>query len=307
VTVTEERLPATTLLIIGAGLGTLVLASAALRPWATAHSPSAAGEAFTPPPLPADVLRPFSFGFSSATADFMFLQAIQVFGGRRGPETEAGGAATDLKLARLLEYATELDPKFRGAYRFAGNALPRSTPEGKFVNVMPAAQILTRGARERPDDWQIPFLLGYFQAFYLQELPSAARSLDQAAHAKGAPAYLGLLATRVAAQGGELQLAQQMAETMVEQATEEKTREEWEARVVDLKMESSIREIESATRRFHARTGRWPESLHEIVRAGDLPRIPAEPHGGEYRLAADGTVTSTAAARPILRHPKDAQ
>jgi len=276
---------------------------------AVALARSAANRAHPPPvetqleipPFPAELTQPFSFGFSSLVSDAMFLEAIQVFGGRRHNETLEGGAPDDRRLTRLLEYATDLDPKFRGAYRFAGYALPRSTLDGRVANAIATEQILQRGVRERPDDWQIAFVLGYVQAFYLGEAREAAVNLAQAARLPGSPAYLGFLANRLAVEGGELDSAEQMAATMAEQATEEKTQAEWQARLLDLRMERGIRAIEAAKKRFAARTGRNPTSVAELVRSGDLPSIPEEPHGKEY-VIENGIVRSTAGPRPILHH-----
>jgi hypothetical protein len=276
-------------------------AVALLRPRAERLHPPPIETQLDVPPFPSDLSGPFSFGFRSLVSDAMFLEAIQVFGGRRTNQTLAEGAPVDRQLARLLEYATDLDPKFRGAYRFAGYTLPRSTIDGHLANAIPAEQILKRGVRERPDDWQIAFVLGYVQAFYLGETQQASENLARAARIPGSPAYLGFLANRLAVEGGELDAAEQMAITMAEQATEEKTQAEWQARLLDLRMERHIRAIEAAEKRFRARTGRNATSVAELVRSGDLPSIPEEPHGGEY-VIENGTVRSTAGPRPILHH-----
>jgi hypothetical protein len=276
-----------------------VLAVAALRPLAEARHPPIIETQLDVPPFPAELTGPFSFGFGSLVADAMFLQAIQAFGARRAQQTLAEGTPADRQLARLLEYATDLDPKFVGAYRFAGYALPRPTLDGHTANVIPTEQILLRGVRERPDDWRIAFSLGFLQAFYLGETQSAAATLARAARLPGSPGYLGLLANRLAVEGGELDAAEKMARTMVEEASEEKTREEWQARLVDLRMEGDIRRIETALKAFRARTGRDPASVRDLVLSGDLPEVPEEPHGKQY-VIENGQVGSTAGPRPRL-------
>lgn len=282
-------------------------ASLALRTVAMRRAPPAVETQLEIPPFPSELSGPFSFGFRSVLADAMFLEAIQVFGGRRNNLTLAEGAGDDRRLARLLEYATDLDPSFRGAYRFAGYALPRTTVDGHTANVIPTEQILQRGARERPDDWQILFLLGFVQAFYVGETQQAAESLARAARLPGAPRYLGLLANRLTVQGGDLDAAEAMARTMAEQASEEKTQAEWEARLVDLRMERDIRAIEAAAKRFRARMGHDPDSVAELVQSGDLPFVPREPHGpGEQYVIENGTVRSTAGPRPILHRRPEA-
>src|SRR6266849_8523252 len=77
--------------------------------------------------------------------------------------TAQQGARDDRAMNRLLTYATDLDPQFAGAYRFAGNAMPRQTLDGKVTNVLQAEALLAKGVRERGDDWHISFALGFLQ------------------------------------------------------------------------------------------------------------------------------------------------
>lgn len=287
-------------------LAAFVASAAALRPRASALHPPPIETQLDIPPFPSDVLGPFSFGFRSAVADVTFLEAIQVLGSERGSVTLEEGAPYDRQLARLLQYAVELDPKFAGAYRFAGYALPRRTVDGHTANVVPAVQILERGVRERPDDWRIAFALGYLLAFELGDYPRAAGQLARAARLPGSPRYLGLLATRLEVEGGELDAAQTMAQTMVAEATEEQTRKDWEARLLDIRMERGIRRIEAAARAYEGRTGRRPRSVQELVRDGDLPAVPEEPHGKDY-VIENGEVRSTAGPRPRLHRERSSR
>src|SRR5205085_3743834 len=128
---------------------------------------------------------------------------------------------SDAALANLLTYTTELDEKFGGAYRFAGSALPRETMKGKAYGILAAEHLLEKGARERPDIWQIPFQLGFLESYYLGDMKEAGEHLALAARQPGSPAYLGLLATRVAADAGTLNTAQRLAEMMASEAQDD--------------------------------------------------------------------------------------
>src|SRR5262249_31967309 len=143
----------------------------------------------------------------------------------------------DRRLYRLLEYSVEVDPKFAGAYRFAGAALPHETVDGKALGGLGATSILEKGVRERPDDWHVPFLLGFLQSYYLHDFAAAGRSFALAARNPGAPKYVGLLSTRLAARGGTLDTALELAQAMLSQANEEDTKRAWQQRVQALTME----------------------------------------------------------------------
>jgi hypothetical protein len=252
---------------------------------------------FDVPPIPAEVARPLAFGFPSLLADLTFVQAIQVLAMRKASMTSEMAAPIDRRLHRLLEYSVEVDPRFAGAYRFTGTALPHETVDGKAMGVLAAVSILQRGVRERPDVWQIPFLLGFLQVYYLGDFASGAVNLAVAARDPDAPSYLPFLATRVGAQGGELAISIALAETMLAQANEEETRRDWEARVADLRMERDLRAIEGAVDRFRSERAAVPPSVRALVEAGYLAAEPREPHGGRYRIARDGSVHSTRGKR----------
>jgi hypothetical protein len=135
------------------------------------------------------------------------------------------------------------------------------------------------------------------QSYYLHDFPAAGRSMAAAATQPGAPPFVGLLATRLAAQGGELQLATSLAEAMLAQANEEATRQEWYARVAALHMERDLRAIEDAAQRYRESRGVPPRSVQALVAAGFLREVPRELHGGHYVIEADGTARSSAAER----------
>lgn len=253
------------------------------------------------PEIPAEVARSFTFGFAPLAADYTFVQAIQLHGSRPKSSLYAAGTASDRLMARLLNYSVDMDPKFDGAYRFAGTALPRHTVDGKAAGVIAAEALLQRGMRERPDDWRIPFQLGFLESFYLNHMDAAARAMSVAARTPGAPRYIGFLATRLAADAGAVDMGEQLAAAMEAQTTEEGAREEWKERRLDLRMERELREIEAAAARFKARTSAWPQTIAELVRAGDLPRVPPEPHGGHYFLTSEGEARSSAVPRLRVR------
>jgi len=281
--------------------GALAVSAFLLRTRGDRMRPPTEQAVFDIPAFPAEVARPFSFGLRSLVADLTFLEAIQIHGSFKKPRSAAEGAPADRALNRLLTYSTDLDPKFAGAYRYAGNAMPRHTSDGKVTNVLQVEVILAKGVRERADDWRIPFELGFIQSYYLGHFEDAAHNLAAAARTPGAPDYLSFLATRTAAEAGDLDFAEKMASVMSEQASEESTQQEWQKRLLDLRMERDLRALEAAIQRYRQRTGHPPVSLQALAAAGDLRSIPSEPHGGRYLIDPSGEVRSTAAPRLRIR------
>jgi len=160
----------------------------------TTH-PGSPGAGFDVPPLPAQVLKPLSSGFSNLVADACFLEAVQLHAERPRRSTVGSWAEGDARLARLLDYATDLDPLFAEAYRFAGDALPRETSDGKVAGVRAAIRILKKGVAAGVGDWLVAFDLGYLEMHYVGDSEAAASAFVEAT-ARGAPAFVGDLAGR---------------------------------------------------------------------------------------------------------------
>jgi hypothetical protein len=283
--------------IVAIAISGLGLSTGALRRSAHEAAPPAVNTQIDVPAIPGEVAGPLAFGFRSLVADATFLEAIQLLAIRKTslPSTETIGL--DRTLTLLLTYSTEMDPKFAGAYRFAGYALPHETVDGKAMGVLAAVSLLERGVRERPDDWTLSLTLGFLQSYYLHDFRRASRTLALAAKTHGAPPYLALLATRVGAQAGDLETATSMAELMLAQANEDRARREWEERVEALHMERDLQAIDAAVQRYRSEHGAPPRSLQMLVAAGYLRGVPREPHGGAYVIDGDGTARSTAAER----------
>jgi hypothetical protein len=268
---------------------------------ATARRPVSAEDQLDLPALPSRVLGPLSFGLKSVVADVFFLDAIQANGARRLKDPEEKQQRQDRAMARALTTALDLDPKFEVAYRFAGYAGPRQMPDGHAYNVLAMLPLLEKGVRECPGDWRIPFLLGFYQSYYLGRMADAAQNMGIAARRPKAPEYLGLLATRLATDANELQTAERMAIAMMDESQDPDARAQWEARILDLHMERDLHALEAAAHSYRDRTGRFPQSPQALVAAGDLPAVPMEPHGGRYSIDAQGQAHSSASQRLRVR------
>jgi hypothetical protein len=286
---------------IAAALSACVLVAAFAHRTAAARRPVSAEDQLDLPALPSRVLGPLTFGLKSVVADMFFLDAIQSNGARRPKDPEEAQKRMDRAIARALTTAVDLDPKLEIAYRFAGHAGPRHMPDGHAYNVLAMVALLEKGVRECPDDWHIPFLLGFYQSYYLTRMADAAQNMAIAARRPTAPRYLGLLATRLAADANELQTAERMAISMMEQSDDPETKAQWESRILDLHMERDLRAIEAAAEKYRERTGHLPGSPQTLVASGDLPAVPHEPHGGRYSIDALGQAHSSASQRLRVR------
>lgn len=267
-------------------------------------APSTLEAVLDAPTLPSSVKQVLSLGFRSVAADLGYLQAIQIYGDRSflsAPLDERRHRS--LVIARLLEDATELDPRFDYAYVFAANAIPVARPDGSLLNIEETIGLLRKGTRNGGSDWRLPFYLSYYLSTHLGDIPGAAEAMAEAARRPKRPEYVPLLATRLAAAGGSIETGIQLAEALAAQAETDEDREPYLERVRLLRMERDIRELGAALQAYETRVGHPATTLQELVTAGVIATLPAEPHGGTYLLdAATKTVRSSAAER--LKLPK---
>lgn len=290
---TSPPLVITAVLALVAGAGDL------LRAQARRAAPSAVDAILEPPALPAAAVRLMSLGFQSAAADVSYLGAIQIFGDPSfGKVPLPERIQRSRALARLLEYSTDLDPPFAYAYVFGAVTIPVPVPDRPTANVDEAVHLLRKGVDAVPDDWRVPFHLGYLLAREKHDFAGAAVAMGAAARRPGHPEYLPLLATRLAAHGGAVETGLDLARAMLANAETDEQRAELRERVLLLVMEQQLRALEQAAERFRTREGRFPPDPAALVAAGDLAAVPEEPHGGAYAFdPASGTARSTAAAR----------
>jgi hypothetical protein len=203
--------------------------------------------------------------------------------------------ADGLALIEWGRFVTELDPGLTWAYAMGGLLGPVDE-EGTWSNVAEAVDLLERGTQAVPDDFRLSLYLAYTQLDLQHDVAGAARSLVRGARAPRAPAFLGPLAARLLAQGGEFGAAREFALQM-SRSEDPLTRETFQLRLKEIDREEAWARLEQAVRAFTARQGHPPAQLAELVGAGLLEAVPTDPLGAEFVLQPDGGVGVTSGER----------
>lgn len=173
-------------------------------------------------------LRVVALEFKEATADILWLEAIQFIGDR-----DLSGQQFDW-FYELLERVTDLDSKFVYAYHTGGIVLSVLSDNVRLSNA-----ILEKGFKNNPDDWQIPFYLGFNYLYHIKDNLKAAHYMEEASKREGSPPYLPLLAARLYKKGGEKQTALVFLEGMYRMSKDEKIRERIAQRIEEMKQEEN--------------------------------------------------------------------
>lgn len=247
-----------------------------------------------------EVAHVLALGFDAFVADLYWVGALHYFGEPKNQRVCYS------QLAGYLEIVNSLAPGFESAYRFGGLSLPCPCADG-WKNVAEAIAVLRRGAARFPSNWHFRLLLAYDLSAYQKQYEEAGRILFEAARIPGAPSYLGRLATRMFSQVDDYETAGQVARQLYEETADPLEREALLHRIRQLNVARELATLQRAVTEFHARTGRLPSALDELVRAGALSSIPEEALGGSWEYdPATGRVRSTAltdALRLFERHP----
>lgn len=223
----------------------------------------------------------FSFGFRNFLADLQWLEAVQVAGSRRMSKGDYD------RLDLLVRAVNNFDPRFVVPYLLGGLILgdsPQHVPE--------ALKVLERGGRTFPRDWRFPFYIGYTRYFSLGNPADGGRAIEAAARIPGSPPYLPFLAARMLSEGRKPETALVFLEEMLKQEADPARRVVLQRRLLEVIVERDIQGLERAVEAYRSRSGDLPGDLYELVPAGLLREVPAEPHGGRYLLNPDGTVRS---------------
>lgn len=170
-----------------------------------------------------DYLRIVTLEYKELTADLLWLKAIQFVG--RSDNSKKGYGW----FYRAIDRVTDLDPHFGYAYQLGGITLSVLSDHVELSNA-----ILEKGLKNVPNDWQIPFYLGFNYLYYLKDPLKAAFYMEKASRLEGRPDYLPLLTARLYKQGGASETALLFLEGVYRDSKDEKIREAIRRRAEDI-------------------------------------------------------------------------
>ncbi len=218
------------------------------------------------------LLKYLAVEYDEAVADYFWMKVTLSYGRKDWRKI-----ATDedwLYLLKLTDLVTDLNPYFFIPYYFAGVVFPW---ESKFKKeVIP---LLEKGMRNLPDEWRIPFLIGFIYFYYLHNSKRAAYYISLASEKEGSPEYLVKLAARLYYEAGEEENAVCFLREIIKSVKNPELKEELKRRIKALE---DIVFLNRAVKKYIKIKGKEPETLEDLVRSGIISRIPKEPYGGKY-------------------------
>lgn len=250
---------------------------------------------YIPYTTPSAISKIVSLEFKGIVSDFFFLKMITSIGDKVGKHENLDTRHADY-IYHSIDIITDLDSYFWDAYVLGDMSLSWG-----FTDIDRANALLLKAGKNRPDDFRIPYYIGFNYFYFLKDNVNGAKYLMEAARLPGCPSFVPGLATRLFAKAHELRAAIVFIEEMLKKTQNQQVANQLNTR---LKALITIDFLETKIEEFHTRFGDYPRSLLELVERKILKRLPEDPYGGQFYIAPDGRRVFTTSR---LRHVGDSQ
>jgi len=190
-------------------------------------------------------------------AEMLYIKAAVFLGGRAAgtpPQTYAD------TLAEHFQTISQLHPKLLDTYYMGESSLSWINAE----QARRANQILETGVRARPDEWVIPFFIGFNEFRYLNHPARAAGWLQQASEIKNAPPWLGHLSAILSARGGDILGGLAWLRAMKIAETDEATKKLYDMDIAEFEKAAYVLGAIAAYERIHGKPPLTLEALSPV-------------------------------------------
>jgi tetratricopeptide (TPR) repeat protein len=234
------------------------------------------------------LLQRLSLGYNGLLADIYWTRAVQYFGGKH--HVDANQYAL---LAPLLRITTELDPHLIVAYDFGASFLAPKPSEGAGLPDE-AVKLVQHGIQSNPDNWKLYYQLGFIYYMQLKNYRAATDAFDRGSRLPGAHPFMKVLAAQMAQHAGDSQMARALWQTTYNSSHDPEIRANAVVHLAALQSDDTVTALQALVSQYGKKNGRLPTSFDDLISAGLMQGIPADPLGHPYNLQPDGQVLLTA-------------
>jgi len=228
------------------------------------------------------LLKVMSLEYAPLMADMYWTRVVQYYGDkavRHDPDLEL--------LWPLLDVTTTLDPHLLVAYRFGSMFLSESAPRGAGRPDL-GIQLIQRGIQANPDYWRLYEDLGFIYYFELHDYNKAGAAFLEGSKNPQALPWMKVLAAKVSEQGDNPETSEFLWNEIYTSTKDPQMKENAATHLQLLKADADCKAIDALSDDFEKKNSRRPSSIRELVTAGLLRGVPADPMGNAYVLDSTG-------------------
>lgn len=242
--------------------------------------------------LPRDFIRLVSGTHKAFVADLFYLKALQFIGERNPGEGERALKEEEVDyLLGNLRIVSALDPKFISPYFMGGVAITYDR-----LSTLKAIQFLEEARVSLPQEWRIPFWIGFNYYHHLDMPEKALTYIDIALKVPDAPPYLKRIQPMLYYKAGKSEEGIAYLEGLISSIDNPRMKEWVEKKLMWLR---STLYLQNLVDRFKEKFERLPDNLEELKLAGFLDEIPKDSFGKDFYLDREtGLVKSTFGRSP---------
>jgi hypothetical protein len=228
------------------------------------------------------LLKAMSLEYAPLMADLYWTRAVQYYGNKH-----ARHEANIELLWPLLDVTTTLDPNLLIAYRFGSMFLSEPPPRGAGKPEL-GIELLQRGIRANPNYWRFYEDLGFIYYFDLQDYPKAADAFLEGSKRPGAMIWMKAFAARINEKGESLETSAMLWSEIYNSASDGSIKENAKIHLQLLRARADCEQLNKIAAEYKKRNGRPPDNVRDLVNAGLLPGLAADPVGVVYWFDTEG-------------------
>lgn len=228
------------------------------------------------------MMKAMSLEYAPLMADIYWTRVVQYYGSK----SERREQNLD-SLWPLLDLATTLDPNLIPSYRFGSTFLAEARPVGLGRPDL-AIQLLERGIHENPEQWRLYQDLGNVYYFSLRDNQKASDAYVQGSKVPNAAPWMMLMAARIVERGNTRQTSRLLWSEIYESSQDPAIKENAKTHLLLLRTDDDKEQLNLLIEEFAKKTGHRATSVRDLVDAGMLRGLPADPDGIPYVIGKSG-------------------
>jgi hypothetical protein len=236
----------------------------------------------------AKLVKGMSLEYAPLLADFYWTRVVQYYGIKR----VKNDANLD-SLWPLLDVTTTLDPHLLIAYRFGATFLSEAQPRGAGRPDL-AVQLIERGIRANPDYWRFYQDLGFVYYMDLKDYDKASQAFLEGSKNPSAQIWMKTMAAKIASEGDSSSTSTFLWNEIYNSAPDPSVKKNAMEHLQLLRAQEDCKQLDAIGEQYEKRLGKRPARLSELIEAGLLRGVPADPLGYAYTLDENGKAQTSA-------------